>query len=116
MAEWERDTTSEPTIAGLDAIAREGRSRSRFTPYGWRTARGGTKTAKGDRSPLVKHSGEQKTLRRMSRLQDRDESGQAIADKINAEGHRTRNSREWTRQVVWRTLKRFDEREAAIEG
>ncbi len=116
MAQWERETISERTTAGLDAIAREGRSRSRFTPYGWRTGRGISKTAKGDRSLLVKHPGEQKTLRRMSRLRDRDESGQAIADKINAEGHRTRNGREWTRQVVWRTLRRFDDREAVIDG
>ena len=52
----------------------------------------------------------------MLRLRDRDFSGQAIADKINPEGHRTRNGREWTRQVIWRTLRYYDDREAAIEG
>ncbi len=116
MAAWERDVISERTTAGLNAIAREGRSRSRFTPFGWRTSRGGAETKKGDRSPLVKHAGEQKTLKRMLRLRDRDFSGQAIADKINADGHRTRNGREWSRQVIWRTLRYYDDREAAIEG
>ncbi len=116
MAQWERETISERTTAGLDAIAREGRSRSRFTPYGWRTGRGGTKTAKGDRAQLVKHTGEQKTLKRMLRLRDRDKSSPAIADKLNTEGHRTRTGSKWTGRAIWKTLRRFDEREAVIEG
>ncbi len=114
MAQWERDTISERTVAGLEAIARQGRSRSRFTPYGWRTARGSTKTLKGDRAPLVKHPEEQRTLRRMMRMRDRDKSDQTIADVLNRERQsRARGGKPWTRQTVWRTLKRHDAREEA---
>ena len=115
MAQWERDTISERTAAGLGVIAREGRSRSRFTPFGWRTGRGGIKTAKGDRAQLAKHPEEQKTLRRMIRLRDQGEGPQAIANKLNDEKRRARNGKPWTRHTIWRTLDRFDARQEALE-
>ena len=58
VAQLYRDQVSERTQNALDKLAREGRSRSGDTPYGWRTSQGGTKTVKGDKTPLVKHSGE----------------------------------------------------------
>ena len=104
---------SERTIAGLDAIAREGRPRSRFIPYGWRTARGGIKAVRGDRAPLVKHPEEQRALRRMIRLREKGEGPQAIADRLNAAGLRTRVGKPWNRHVVWKILERHEDREEA---
>jgi site-specific DNA recombinase len=52
LSQMEREQVAERTCFAMDAIAREGRGRSRFTPYGWRTADGGTENRKGDHSPV----------------------------------------------------------------
>ncbi len=45
------------------AMRREGRPRSRFAPFGWRTADGSVEARRGDRRPLVRHPAEQCLLR-----------------------------------------------------
>ena len=89
----------------------------RVTPiYGWRTSRGGIQTMKGDHAALVKYPEEQKTLRRRVRLRDQGEGPQGIANKLNPEKRCPRNGKPWARQTIWRTLDRYDDRQAAIEA
>ncbi len=89
------------------------RPRSRFIPYGWRTAHGGVQAVRGDRAPLVKHPEEQRALRRMIRLREKGEGPQAIANRLNAAGLRTRVGKPWNRHVVWKILERREDREEA---
>ncbi len=105
-----RDQIRERTRSALDQVAREGRARSRLTPYGWRTGRGRTRVERGDRGKLRPHAEEQKTLQRMLRLRSEGTGPQSIAEQLNAAGRRRREGRPWTRQTVWRTLERCAQR------
>ena len=115
LAEMEREQVEERTRFALAEVARQGRGRSRFTPYGWRTAEGNAETRKGDRGRLVQHPEEQRVLRRMLRLREREHGVQAIADTLNEEAILTRAGKPWTRQAVWSVMNRFDERSRARE-
>ncbi len=112
MSAWERDVISERTTAALGQLAREGRPRSGRTPYGYRTNSGGAVVQKGD-ALLVKDPDEQKILRRMLRLRDREKGPQAIANTLNAEKKYNRSGRTWSRQRVWQVLENYDAREEA---
>lgn len=105
-----REQIRERTRSALEQVAREGRARSRLTPYGWRTGRGRSRVERGDRGKLRPHAEEQKTLQRMLRLRSTGEGPQSIAEQLNAEGRRRREGRPWTRQTVWRTLERSAQR------
>jgi DNA invertase Pin-like site-specific DNA recombinase len=115
MAQWERDVIAERTTAALAEVARQGRARSRFTPFGYHTDSGGTTMARGNSGKLVKDAEEQKTLRRMLALDAKGLVPQAIADKLNDAGRRTRGGKKWYRQLVYRILAAHDERQAAID-
>ncbi len=104
MAQWERDTIAERTQAAMDQLVRNGRIRSRFAPFGFR---------EGDGGQLVKNADEQKILRRMLRLRDREKGPQAIANTLNAEKKYNRSGRVWSRQSVWQVLDTYDAREEA---
>ena len=108
-----RDQISERTHDALDRVARDGRARSRLIPYGFRTARGGTRSVKGDRAPLVKHDGEQKILATMRRLRKNERGFQAVADHLNSRGHRTRSGKLWNRKNLWAILDAHEAREEA---
>ena len=57
LAQMEREQVSERTKFALNKIAREGRGRSRFVPFGYRTRDNPDRTtlAAGDRSLLIGH-------------------------------------------------------------
>jgi site-specific DNA recombinase len=116
VAQMYRDQISERTQDALDRVAREGRARSRFTPYGWRTAKGSSRVTKGDHAALVKHPGEQKALAKMLRLRAKGEGPQGIANALNEAGMRTRNGTAWSRQAVWLLLENYDVRQEALAG
>ncbi len=113
VAQMYRDQISERTQDALDRVARDGRARSRFIPYGFRTARGGTRSVKGDRSPLVKHDGEQKILATARRMRKNGRTFQAVADHLNSRGHRTRSGKLWSLKNPWAILDAHDAREEA---
>ena len=105
-----REQIRERTRSALDRVAREGRARSRLTPYGWRTGRGRIRVERGDRGKLRPHVEEQQTLQQMLRLRSDGKGPQFIAEQLNAKGRRRREGRPWTRQTVWRTLERCAQR------
>jgi DNA invertase Pin-like site-specific DNA recombinase len=113
LAEMEREQVSERTRFALSEVASQGRARSRFTPYGWRTGEGGTEQRKGDRDVLVEEPQEQRILRRMLDLQAQGEGPSAIALCLNRNRLRQRNGRPWSRQRVAQVLQRHEEREEA---
>jgi site-specific DNA recombinase len=95
LAALEAETISERTRGGLVQVAREGRARSRWLPYGWRSASGGIE-ARGDRRRLVLHAGEQKTLRRMLALARSGLGPLRIANRLNHGNVASRSGRAWT--------------------
>lgn len=85
MAEMERGLISERTLAAMAQIAREGRARSRWLPFGFRIEGepDGTTLRKGDDRPLVPHDGEQRVLEKILRLRRAGRGGHAIATALN---------------------------------
>ena len=71
---------------------------------------------KGDRSPMVKHEQEQKTLATARRMRKNERPFQAIADYLNSHGQRRRGGKVWDRSNLWAMLENAKDREAAIEG
>jgi len=116
LAELERDQVSERTQAALDELARQGRGRSRFIPFGYRV-KGSLKATTlkaGNTRPLVKHAGEQRLLQRMRRLRTKGLGTHRIAKRLNDK--RTVNPRTgkpWTRSSVHAILTTADKRAAA---
>ncbi len=113
MAEWERDTAAERTGAALDTILREGRGRSRFTPFGWRNREGGSENVKGDRSKLRRHTEEQRALRRIVALREDGLGARRIAKELAQDGPNPRSGRPWTPEGVASILRRLERWEAA---
>ncbi|MBK8015119.1 MAG: recombinase family protein [Deltaproteobacteria bacterium] len=99
LAEMERDQISERTTMGMQQVAREGRARSRFLPFGHRIEGepDATTLSSGERRPLVEHAEEMAILRRMIDLKSAGLGAQRIAKTLNAEGTlNPRTGREWT--------------------
>ncbi len=113
VAQMYRDQISERTQDALNRVAQDGRARSGQIPFGFRTSRGGTRSTKGDRSPLVKHAGEQKILATARRMRKNGRTLQAVADHLNRRGHRTRNGKLWSLKNLWAILDAHDAREEA---
>lgn len=87
LAQMEREQVGERTTAAMDQIAREGRARSRFLPFGFRLAGSDTTEAvAGDRSPLVADQAEQAILAQMLALQAEGKGAHRIAGTLNAAG------------------------------
>lgn len=115
LAEMERGVVAERTRAALAQVAREGRGRSRFTPFGWLTADGGTELAKGDRRPLVMEPGEQQLLVQMRALQGEGLGARRIAAALNSAGLvNPRTGRAWSYRSVERILGSQARREEAL--
>ena len=113
VAQMYRDQISERTQDALDRLAQQGRARSRHIPYGFRTARGGTRSVKGDHSPLVKHEQEQKILATARRMRKNGRTLQGVADHLNSRGQRRRGGKPWDRSNLWAILDSNEAREEA---
>jgi len=113
LAQLEREQVVERTRFALDSIAREGRGRSRFTPYGWRTSDGGTENRAGDRSKLEPHKEEQAAIRRIIRQSKRGEGARRIAAALRRQGPNPRSGNPWTPESVAAIMRRLDRWEAA---
>ena len=110
----EREQTAERTQFALDAVAREGRARSRFTPFGWRNADNGWEAVKGDRRPLIPHAGERRILRRILRLRKRGNGVKSIAARLNTPGVlNPRTGSAWSHGTVAAILRTVERRKAA---
>ena len=112
LAQLEREQTAERTRLALDHVARQGRARSRFIPFGWRTASGGVEQEKGDRQPLVSHKGEQRVLDRIQTLRAAGSGARTIARRLNE--RRVKNprapSRAWTPSNVASIMRTIERR------
>lgn len=105
LAEMEREQTGERTRVGLDQVAREGRARSRFAPFGYRTHDGGIEQQKGDRRQLVEHAAEQAVLSKIERLRQRGLGARRIAARLNAKAVlNPRTASVWNYRAVERAL------------
>ena len=113
LSEMEREQVGERTRLALDAIAREGRGRSRFTPFGWRTSCGGTENKAGDRAQLVADAGEQAALRRLVALRRKGLGARRISSALNRQGANPRSGRAWTPTSVAAILRRLNRWEEA---
>lgn len=107
LAELERDQIALRTQDAVDHVAREGRARSRYTPYGYRNADGGYETIRGDKRPLVAHFEEQKAIRKLQRLQNQGVSVRAAVHKM-AKMKNPRTDRPWTASSIQSIYKRLD--------
>ena len=86
LAQMERGVIRERTVLAMNEIARQGRARSRFLPFGVRVVGEPDRTtvAAGDRRKLVAHAEEQQILQRIQRLQRGGLGPWAIASRLNA--------------------------------
>ncbi len=114
LAQMEREQVGERTTFALEAIAREGRGRSRIVPFGWRTASGKTTNAAGDRRPLKPHQPEQRALAQIIELRDEGNGARRIAKALT--GKNPRSGEAWTVGSVAAILRRLDRwAEAGVE-
>lgn len=98
LAQMERETISERTKTAMAEIARQGRARSRFVPFGYRLegSPDSFTVPAGDRSPLIRHAGERSILARMLALQRKGLGALRIANALNAAGiANPRTGRPW---------------------
>ena len=106
---------SERAKAALVLVAREGRARSRYTPFGFYTADGSHKIEKGDRSSLVRDAGEQRILRRILRLRAKGMEARRIAAELDRLGRERPREREpWTYCAIERIVASADRRSADL--
>jgi site-specific DNA recombinase len=86
LAQMERGVIRERTVLAMNEIARQGRARSRFLPFGLRVSGEPDRTtvAAGDRRKLVPHAGEQQILSRIQRLQ-KTRGSRTVGDREPAE-------------------------------
>jgi site-specific DNA recombinase len=113
LAQLERERISERVGEALDHVARQGRARSRFTPFGWRTPSGKETTAGGGRVELVPHAAEQAALGRLVVLRGQGLGARRIAATLNREGPNPRSRRPWAAEGVATILRRLERWEAA---
>ena len=115
LAQMEREQVGERTRFALAAVAREGRARSRFTPFGWRTADGEAEVRAGDRRPLEQHGLEQALLKSMLRARQRGLGARRLARWLNERGRENvRTGKPWTPETVATVLRSHDRRVEAI--
>jgi len=107
LAELERDQIALRTQDAVDHVAKEGRARSRYTPYGFRNQDGDFVTLRGDKRPLVAHVEEQKAIRKLQRLQNQGVSVRAAVRKM-AKTKNPRTDRTWSASTVQSIYKRLD--------
>jgi site-specific DNA recombinase len=112
MAELERNQTAERTRLALAQVAREGRPRSRFLPFGWRSRSHpqAVEAVAGDRSGLVPHAEEQRLLDEMLRLHRRGLGSYAITTRLNRHHVNPRTRGPFTRAGVAAVLRTAERR------
>ena len=118
LAELERDQIAARTQDAVDHVAKEGRARSRYTPYGYRNADGGFQTIFGDKRPIVMEPEEQKAMKKLSRLRDQGVSVRAAVHKMKRTPN-PRTGKPWTAssiQSIFKRLDRWDEIEIRSTG
>ena len=116
LAEMEREQVAERTRMALAELARRGRARSRFAPFGFCTESGASEIAEGSRACLVPHPAEYLVLERMLALREAGRGATAIARSLNGSGLTNRSGGAWTRQSLASVLFGYDKREAAKLG
>jgi site-specific DNA recombinase len=119
LAQMEREQVSERTKFALDKIAREGRGRSRFVPFGYRTTDNPERTtlAAGDRSLLIDHLEEKIILRKMVALRENGLGARRIAHALNGDDQRNpRTGKVWSFGQIQGILRTVDRREDALSA
>ena len=111
LSQMEREQIAERTTFALESIARQGRARSRFVPFGWRSAGGGIENTSGDRREHVPHPVEQAALTRILRLRKKGLGARRIASTLK--GPNPRSGKPWNPSGVASILRRLDRWEAA---
>lgn len=112
LSEMEADQVSERTTLGMAQVARQGRARSRFLPFGYRIEGEPDKTTltRGDRRPLVEHEHEMALRQTIIELRAKGLGAQRIANHLNSSGQlNPRTCQPWTTPTVaalLRTLQR----------
>jgi site-specific DNA recombinase len=116
LAQLEREQAVERTRIALEHVAREGRARSRFIRFGWRTGSGAVEQEKGDRAPLVEHKDEQCVLARILALRATGAGARSIARVLNAEAlANPRSPRSpWTSSNVATLLRTAERQEGSV--
>ena len=105
LAQLERDQIAERTREALAEIRRQGRSTSRFTPFGWRTADGAAEVLRGDRRLLVEHAGELAALHEISVLRASGLGPRRIARALRMQHvANPRTGQWWNHRAVGRAL------------
>lgn len=116
LAQMEREQIGERTSAAMDQIAREGRARSRFLPFGFSLKGSDSMEAiAGDRSPLVPDQAEQAILARMLALQAEGNGAHRIAGALNEAGTKNpRTGSTWSVGTVAAILRTAERRARAL--
>ena len=116
LNEMERDVLRERTREGMAQIARDGRIRSRYVPFGYRVqgleatdVHDVPKAARGRR--LVPNAAEQEILDAMLALRDEGKGAQRIRNALNDEGIlNPRTGKAWSTGTVAAILRTHDRR------
>ncbi len=106
ISEWERETISERTSAGLQAKLRRGEPAGNVR-YGWRYV--------GKNEPVVEDEREQIILDAIIAMRKDGVSLREIAAKLNESGHLTRSGKPWQFQYVANVLRMVEKKEAVAQ-
>jgi len=101
----------------MDQVARQGRARSRFLPFGLRLeGSDATEVRAGDRSKLIEHDPEQRILRQMLDLRSAGNGACKTARLLNEVGTgNPRTGKPWVPNTVAAIMRSHDRR-AAVTG
>lgn len=114
LSQMEREQVGERTRFALAAVARQGRARSRFTPFGWRTA-AGSEVRSGESGALGVEAGEQAILRTLLRGRKRGIGARRLASRLNGRGTMNPHTgRPWTPETIATILRTYDRRSAIL--
>lgn len=117
ISELERGQVAERTRIALEQIAIEGRARSRWLPFGYRTKANprSIEAVAGDRSRLLPYEPEQRILRRMMELRRQGKGPRRIARVLNEAGLKhPRTGRIWSFNLVQGILRSAERRESLL--
>ena len=116
LAQLEREQAAERTVFGMEHVARQGRVRSRFTPFGFRIVGGGTEArGAGERPALEEHPEEQGILGRMLELRVQGLGARRIARTLNEGGAgNPRTGQPWHPATVQSILASAEKRRAIL--
>jgi site-specific DNA recombinase len=99
LAQFERETVQERTLAAMSYLRKQGRRLSRFAPYGYMTD-------PNDDKYLIPCSEEQRLLVKILQLREQGNGYTAIADRMNADGHLNRSGKPFHKSAIWRIVNR----------